>query len=56
MNRQEKCRAYDEHICEVKRAYFSILVFSTSGDMGPSATTVYSKLASMFADKWDWPL
>ena len=55
MNEQEKCYAYDERIHEVKRACFSPLVFSASGGMGPSATTVYSKLSSMLADKWDWP-
>ena len=32
------------------------LVFSASGGMGPSATKVYSKLAFMLANKWDWPL
>ena len=53
MNEQEKCCAYDERIREVERACFSPLVFSASGGMGPSATTVYSKLASMLADKWD---
>ena len=37
------------------RACFSPLAFSASGRMGPSATTVYSKLASMLADKWDRP-
>ena len=55
VNEQEKHHAYDEHIREVERACFSPLVFSASGGMGPSATTVYSKLASMLADKWDWP-
>ena len=55
MNEQEKRCAYDEHIREVERACFSPLVFSASGGMGPSATTVYSKLASMLANKWDWP-
>jgi len=37
---------------EVKRACFSPLVFSASGGMGPSVTTIYKKLASMLADKW----
>ena len=55
MNEQEKRRAYDECIREVERACFSPLVFSASGGMGPSATTVYSKLASMLASKWDRP-
>ena len=52
---QEKRCAYDERIREVERTCFSPLVFSASGGMGPSATTVYSKLASMLVDKWDRP-
>ena len=28
-------------------------MFSASGGMGPSATTVYKKLASMLAEKWN---
>ena len=55
MNEQEKRRAYEERIREVNRACFSPLALSASGRMGPSATTVYSKLASMLADKWDRP-
>ena len=55
VNEQEKRRAYNERIREVERACFSPSVFSASGGMGPSATTVYSKLASMLADKWDRP-
>ena len=38
---------------EVERACFFPLVFSASGGMGPTATTVYKKLASMLVDKWD---
>ena len=52
-NEQEKRCVYDERVREVERACFSLLVFSASGGMGPSATTVYKKLASMLADKWD---
>ena len=55
VNEQEKCCAYDERIHKVERACFSPLVFSASGGMGPSATTVYSKLASMLSDEWDQP-
>ena len=39
-NELEKRRAYDEKVREVERACFSLLVFSASGGMGPSATTV----------------
>ena len=55
VNEQGKRRAYDEHFREMERACFSPLVFSASGGIGPSATTVYSKLASMLADKRDRP-
>jgi len=37
---QEKRCAYDERVREVERVCFSPLVFSASGGMGPSATTV----------------
>ena len=37
----------------INRQSFSPLVFSASGGMGSTATTVYKKLASMLADKWD---
>ena len=53
-NELEKRRAYDERVREVEKACFSPLVFSArSGGMCPSATTVYKKLASMFAEKWN---
>ena len=55
VNEQVKRRAYDEHIREVERACFSPLVLSVGCGMGPSVTTVYRKLASMLADKWDLP-
>ena len=50
---RKKRRAYDGRVREIERACFSPLVFSASGGMGPSATTVYKKLVSMLADKWD---
>ena len=49
---QEKRRACDEQIWEVERACFSPLVFAASGGMGPIATTVYRRLASLLANKW----
>ena len=36
---------------EVERACFSPLVFAATGGMGPTATTVFRKLASMLAEK-----
>ena len=44
---------YDERVREVERACFSPLVFSACGGMGQTATTVYNKLASVLADKWE---
>jgi len=50
---QEKYWAYDEHIREVERVCFSPLVFSATGSMRSTATTVFQKLASMLAEKWN---
>lgn len=50
-NEQEKKRAYDQRIREVEHGSFSPLVFSSSGGMGPTATTVYRRLAAMIAEK-----
>ena len=47
----KKRRAYDERVREVERACFSPLVFAATGGMGPTATTVFRKLASMLAEK-----
>ena len=43
--------AYDEHVRKVERACFSPLVFAATVGMGPTATTVFRKLASMLAEK-----
>ena len=54
MSKKSVVHAYDETdecIRAVERACFSPLVFSASGGMGPSTTTVYSKLASVLSDK-----
>ena len=50
-NELEKRRAYDERIREREHGSFSLLVFSTSGCMGPTATTVYKRLAAMITEK-----
>ena len=34
---------------------FMPLVISTSGGMAKQCTTIYRRLASLLADKWDWP-
>ena len=50
-NELEKRRAYDERVREIEHGSFSPLVFSTSGSMGPTATVVYKRLASMITEK-----
>ena len=50
-NELEKRRAYDERIREIEHGSFLPLIFSTSGSMGPTATTVYKRLAAMIAEK-----
>ena len=51
LHEREKQRAYDERVREVERAFFLPLVFAATGGMGPTATTVFRKLASMLAEK-----
>ena len=50
-NKLQKRRAYDQQIREIERGSFSPLVSSTTGGMGPTATIVYKRLASMIANK-----
>ena len=50
-NELQKKRAYDQRVREIERGSFSALVFSTTGGMGTTATTVYKRLASMIANK-----
>ena len=50
-NELEKRRAYDECIREIEHGSFSPLIFSTSGSMGPTATTVYKRLAATIVEK-----
>ena len=47
---QEKRHAYDERL---RGLAFIHWFFSACGGMGLTATTVYKKLASMLADKWE---
>ena len=48
---REKRRAYSQRISEIEHASFSPIVFSATGGMGRSATTMYQRLAAMIADK-----
>ena len=54
LNEQKK-RVYDEQVREVEHGTFSPLVFSTSGGMGPIATVVYRRIASLIAEKQQQP-
>ena len=49
-------REYEERVREIEHGSFSPLVFSTAGGMGPIATTVYKRIASLIADKRQEPL
>ena len=50
---QIKKRAYEQRIREVDHATFSPLVLSATGGLAREANTVYKRLASMLASKWD---
>ena len=50
-NELQKKRAYDQRVREIEHGSFSALVFSTTGGMGTTETTVYKRLASMIASK-----
>ena len=50
-----KERLYEQRVREVEHASFTPLVFSSTGGLGPAATTFYKRLASMLSDKWKQP-
>ncbi|CAB4028227.1 Angiopoietin-related 3 [Paramuricea clavata] len=54
-NELEKRKAYDERIREVEHGSFSPLVFSTAGGMGATANVVYTRIASLIAEKHGKP-
>eukprot|EP00731_Ephydatia_muelleri_P014129 Em0007g1439a len=49
---KEKQRAYEQRIREIEHASFTPIVLSTTGGMGPIATTFYKRLADRLASKW----
>ena len=51
-NELKKRRLYDQQIREVEHGSFALLIFSTSGGMGPTANVVYKRIASMIAVKY----
>ena len=48
-----KRREYQDRIINVEHGSFSPLIFSTSGSMGPSASVVFRRLASLVSTKRD---
>ena len=47
----EKRRAYQQRIIEVEHGFFTPLVFSANGGMGPAATVTYKRITSLLAEK-----
>ena len=47
----DKKRVYEARVREVELGYFTPLVFSTSGGLGPAAKIFYKRLASLIAEK-----
>ena len=47
----DKKRVYQQRITDIELSSFSPLVLSTAGGMGPIATVVFKRLASMVAEK-----
>ena len=54
-NEQEKKRLYDQRVQDVEFGSFSPLIFSTAGGLGPVATIVYKRIASLISTKLDKP-
>ena len=51
----EKRRNYDQRIREIEHGSFTPLVFSTAGGMGPAASVVFMRLASMISIRNNQP-
>ena len=51
----EKKRVYQQRILEVEHSSFTPLVLSATGGMGNEATIFYKRLATLLAQKWDFP-
>ena len=52
---QIKWHVYEQRINKVKLASFTLLIFSTTGGMGKSATVLYGRLADKIATKTKQP-
>ena len=51
----KKQRKYKRRVLDVKHGPFTLLVFSTSGGWGPSATATFRRLASLISNKVSQP-
>ena len=51
----EKKRCYEERIREIEHGSFTPLVLSAAGGIGPAATIVYKRLASLISEKQGRP-
>ncbi len=52
---KSKKRQYGARVCEIEQGCFTPLVLTTTGGMGPEATTFYKRLADLLAVKRDSP-
>jgi len=52
---REKQRMHEQRVRDVEMGSFTPLVFSTFGEMGVAATTVFKRLASLIAAQRDQP-
>ena len=52
---KEKKRAYEHRITQIEHSSFTPLVMSSTGGLGPAATSTYKRLATLLATKWNQP-
>ena len=50
---KEKKRAYEQRIIDLEHSSFTPLVLSSTGGLGPAATSTYKRLATLLAGKWN---
>ena len=50
---KEKKQAYEQRIIDLEDSSFTPLVLSSTGGLGPAATSTYKRLATLLAGKWN---
>ena len=50
---KEKKRTYEQRIIDLEHSSFTPLVLSSTGGLGPAATSTYKRLATLLAGKWN---